>query len=170
MGIYLQAADLKALSEFAVVKTKHPAVLESVYITRAEITAGQYGPFTYAGDDAQRFRTEMRLAVFLIAERMVLAQPSAAAAAAGLSSENLGRYSYSRAQGGGNVGKREANEIVPQEAIAIFDTWRVEGEDELTVTREAVFSDNYLTDAEEPGLTIFHSEVGHPSEWVGQSQ
>lgn len=170
MGVYLQASDLKSMSEFPVVKAKDAGLLESVYITRAEIMAGSYGPFVYAADRRDEFRTQMRLAVFLVAERLVLGQPSTAAAATGITSESIGRYSYSRASGGGNVGKQEAPDVVTAEAEAIFTYWASGSGAELVVDRTAVFEQNYYTDDEDDGLKVFASEMGPPQEWVGQSQ
>lgn len=155
---YLTAARLAEMTEFTVIANKDISKLET-YVKRAHSLAEGFGPFPLSedlsGDTKTAFDEDMEIAVFLIAERLVLANPSIAAQAAGFISEKIGSYQYRASTSGEPV----SSVIVPEEALTIFERWRDEGEDDgILVERTDVFTPTLIEDADEPGRKVVVEE------------
>lgn len=158
---YLTTDRLAEMTEFETIASRDAAKLE-IFVYRAHSIAEEHGPFPEAadlGDDEAAFTADMEMAVFLVAERIALSNPSTAAQAAGITSEKIGQYQYSRSQGAG-VGEPVDSIIIPDEALDIFERWRITDEDEgdFIVERTDVFRETLVEDANEPGRKVLVSE------------
>lgn len=134
---FLTWEQLRDMTEFPVVAARTQAQLE-LYVTRAHLLLNNWLDYTDKGTP-DRFSAEMKLATFMIAESLVLANPTRPAQAAGITSETIGKYSYSRAQGGSSVGSGVKGDLVPDEALYILERWSLSEDDALQLSRTDVF-------------------------------
>lgn len=134
---FLTVEQLRALTEFPVVSARSDARL-GLYLTRAHTLLWDWLPFDDR-NDTYNFTSQMAVATFMIAESLALANPSRAAQAAGFSSETIGKYSYSRAPGGGSTGQGIKGDLVPDEALAILERWSQVDDAAIGVSTTEVF-------------------------------
>lgn len=139
---FLTVDDLRDMTEFPTVAARTNAQLQ-LYITRAHILLETWLPFDDK-DEIDRFEAQMQVATFMIAESLCLANPTRAAQAAGITSETIGKYSYSRAQGGSSVGSGVKGDLVPDEAMFILERWSTVDDDATRVSTTSVFPQSPL--------------------------
>lgn len=135
---FLTVEQLRAMTEFPVVSARSNAQL-GLYLTRAHTLLWDWLPFDDRGDP-YNFASQMAVATFMIAESLALANPSRAAQAAGFSSETIGKYSYSRAPGGGSTGQGIKGDLVPDEALAILERWSTVDDSAIALSTTHVFA------------------------------
>lgn len=144
---FLTVEQLRAMTEFPVVSARSNAQL-GLYLTRAHTLLWDWLPFDDR-DDPYNFGAQMGVATFMIAESLALANPSRAAQAAGFSSETIGKYSYSRAPGGGSTGQGIKGDLVPDEARAILERWSQVDDASIAVSTTQVFQEaDFAADSE----------------------
>lgn len=134
---FLTLAELRAMTEFPTVAARTGPQLQ-LYVTRAHILLETWLPFDDHGE-IDRFEAQMQVATFMVAESLALANPTRAAQAAGITSETIGKYSYSRAQGGSSVGSGVKGDLVPDEALYILERWSTVDDDATKVSTTSVF-------------------------------
>lgn len=134
---FLTVDQLRTMTEFPTVAARTAPQLQ-LYVTRAHILLGNWLPYS-DHDQPARFDAEMMVATFMIAESLALANPTRAAQAAGITSETIGKYSYSRAQGGSSVGSGVKGDLVPDEALYILERWSLANEDAFGISTTEVF-------------------------------
>lgn len=144
---FLTTSDLVEMTEFPTVAARG-AVHLNLYVTRAHIMLGNYLPFDDQGELA-RFESEMQVATFMLAESLALANPSRAAAAAGFTSETIGKYSYSRAPGGSSTGEGVKGDLIPDEVLYILERWSTADDDAIRVATTEVFTEAPLVSGTE---------------------
>lgn len=161
--IYLTGQELAVLTEFAYVQSKTAPQLQ-LYVQRAHIVANDYGPFptvaSLASDpDLQsQFQAEMKMALFLVAEGLVLASPARPMEAAGITQEKLAQINLSRAEGGGRSGKAKATAVVTPEVTGIFRRWALGTSELLKPVRTDVFEPTHSYDVNDPNRKILTRE------------
>lgn len=157
------------------VAAKRGPALET-YILRAErMLEGTYAPWRVPAEGAEAALrdADMRLAVCIVAERIALAAPASAAAAMGVTSQNAGRSSFSRAPGGGNIGEGVAGELVPDEAAKLLARWSLagDGSDDFRVVRTTVFAEALVGDFGDGEKVLADEDFWGPpvvqAEWPG---
>lgn len=136
---FLTVVELRDMTEFPTVAVRTEAQL-SLYITRAHLLLSHYLPYDDQGNQP-RYEAEMQVAAFLVAESLALANPTRAAQAAGITSESIGKYSYSRAPGGNATGQGIKGDMVPDEALWIIERWSTADDDAIRVTGTSVFTE-----------------------------
>lgn len=134
---FLTVEDLRDMTEFPTVAARTDKQL-GLYVTRAHILLENWLPYDDRGQ-IDRFEQQMQVATFMTAEGMALANPTRAAAAAGITAETIGKYSYSRAPGGASTGTGVKGDLVPDEAIFILERWSLADDDVLGLTTTEVF-------------------------------
>lgn len=166
---FLTVAQLREMTEFPVVSARSDTQL-GLYLTRAHTLLWDWLPFDDRGDP-YNFATQMAVATFMIAESLALANPSRAAQAAGFSSETIGKYSYSRAPGGGSTGQGIKGDMVPDEALAILARWSKVDDASIAVATTHVFqqaaqaADNELERIFAMGDDLHLSPLSEPNGW-----
>lgn len=160
---YLSVDDLTTMTEFDFVKDKTEDQLQ-VYVTRAHIAARSFGPFptfaSLASDSARlaQFKSEMKMALFLMAEALVLANPARPMEAAGITQERLAQLNLSRAEGGGRSGKTKSTATISDEVLAIFRSWSTGTTELLNVVRTDVFEPTHTYDINDPNRHLVTME------------
>ena len=139
---FLVLADFRAMTEFPTVAARSDAQL-GLYLTRAHVRLEEWLDFDDR-NQPDRFEAQMMLATFMVAESMALANPTRAAAAAGITSETIGKYSYSRAPGGSSTGQGVRTDLVPDEAILILERWSRAEDNVISIHRTEVFPQSAL--------------------------
>ncbi len=148
---FLTVSEFRQLTEFPMVSTKTDAQL-GLYLTRTQVLLWEWLPFEDRGMESD-FLAQMKLATFMIAESLALANVARPAAAAGYSSETIGKYSYSRAPGGGSSGQGIKVDLVPDEALAILERWSANGSgDYSAISTTEVFGQ---ASADANGIRVF---------------
>jgi hypothetical protein len=160
--VYLTTDELVALTEFDYVKGKATPLLD-FYVDRAHIRAVNYGPFPTVDsiadpDEKARFQADMKVALFLIAEGMVLANPARPMESAGITQEKAAQLNLSRAEGGGRSGKAKATNTVPEEALDIFHRWALGTLELLKAQRTDVFEPTHSYDVNDPNRKLVTRE------------
>lgn len=136
---FLTVPELRAMTEFPTVAARTDAQL-GLYVTRAHILLAKYLPYDDQGE-VDQYEQELRVATFLVAESLALANPTRAAAAAGITSETIGKYSYSRAPGGSSTGTGVKGDMVPDEALWIIERWSKTDDTAIQVSTTSVFAE-----------------------------
>lgn len=160
---YLTVERLVELSEFEFVKAK-PIEQMRFYVRRAHIIARSYGPFptidSLSSDvDLQaRFVEEMEVALFDVAEALVLGNPARPMQAAGVTQERVNQLNLSRAQGGGRSGKTSPTNAVSEEARRIFVFWAEGTLELLKAVRTDVFEPTHTYDVNDPRRKVVARE------------
>lgn len=160
--VFLTAPDLKALSEFPVIENAQTVKLQ-VFVDRAHAMIRGMGTLPRDEDlesDEERedFRKDMRLAHFLLAERVVLANPATPSAASGVTFEKIGRYEYSRARTTDRSGDTIDTELLTREIVNLLAYWLDDDEEEFKVTRTDVFGPANYVDANDPNRRVIVEE------------
>lgn len=148
---FLTVADFRSMTEFPTVAARTNAQL-GLYLTRAHILLGKYLPYDDQGK-LDQYEQEMQVATFLVAESLALANPTRAAAAAGITSETIGKYSYSRAPGGAGTGTGVKGDMVPDEALWIIERWSKVDDNAIQVSTTSVFTEAPYDGSEGYGRT-----------------
>lgn len=136
---FLTVPDFRDMTEFPTVAARTTNQL-GLYLTRAHILLAKYLPYDDQGK-LDQYEQEMQVATFLVAESLALANPTRAAAAAGITSESIGKYSYSRAPGGSSTGTGITGDLVPDEALWIIERWSKSDDDAIQVSTTDVFTE-----------------------------
>lgn len=157
---YLTVAEFRAASEWPQVAAKTDAQLERV-VYRAHTIGRCFGPFPLSTDlnailttftfnavnytESTLFLRDMKEAHILISEGMIFAASALPAEAAGIVSETIGEYRYSRSQGESQGVPVQAADI-PDAAADIFKKWRIGDDVEFNVIRTDVFEQTTWVD------------------------